>query len=119
MEHDPRQQFADLMASVMANAVRTAIEYDDNNGMLKPAVEFIQKALNTDAHIAYNLDPLDGDMAVYIAPYDTTQIDPMFETDAVMLSDIISSEAGCAEDENAFWVALEAAITLAKKKVVR
>jgi len=119
MGHDPRQQFADLMARVMSSAVRTAIEYDDNNDMLKPAVEYIQKALNTSAHIAYNLDPLDEDMAVYIAPYDINEIDPMFETDAVMLSDIIASEAGRAEDENAFWVALEAAITLAKKKVVR
>ena len=119
MDTTPRQQFADLMARIVTSAVQTAIEYDDNNDILKPAIEYVRKAINNDGHIAYKLDPVDGDMAVYVAPYDEGHIDPMFETDAVMLSDILAPLAGYADDEAVFWSAVDAAVASAKKKVVR
>jgi hypothetical protein len=79
----------------------------------------LKAAFNADGAAAYQLDPVENDIALHVAPCEGGDLDPVFVSDAVMLSDVMAAHAGYADDEAAFWVAVDAAVALAKKKVVR
>ena len=117
MDTTSRQQFADMMADVIARAVRSKIECDVDGHMLRPAIDFLREAINESAEMAYNFEARDGVMCVYLAPYGEGIDDPMFQTNDVKLSDILLRDAECADDIDAFWASIDNAIAEAKQKV--
>lgn len=116
MENTAQRQFADTMAAIMSSAVRCAIEYDENNNFLAPAIEYVCGAISADGSLAYSVDPSEEGMMVHIKPCDRDSLDPMFSTVPVLLSDILTYEAEIADDEDVFWACLDAAVALAKQK---
>lgn len=118
-DYTPCQQFADVMADVVASAVRTAIEHNDGGHMLRPAIDFLREAINENADMAYNFEARAGVMCVYLAPYGADGDDTMFRTKDVKLSDILLRDAECVDDIDAFWASIDSAIAEAKQKVGR
>ena len=116
MNETAREQFAQILANLVGSAVKTAVRYDEGDHLVRPAVGLLKAAFDADGPHAYHLNPLDGDIAVHVAPCEDGDLDPVFETNTVMLSDVMAAHAGYANDETAFWAAVEAAVALAKKK---
>jgi hypothetical protein len=116
MTETPREQFAQILANLVSSAVKTAVAYDDGGHVVQPAVVLLKAAFDADGPHAYQLNPVDGDMALHVAPCEEGDLDPVFVSGAVMLSDVMASHAGYADDETEFWAAIEAAVALAKKK---
>jgi hypothetical protein len=119
MTKNPRDQFAEVLARIVSSAVKTAVEYDDGNHVLRPAVQLVQAIIDGDGYSAYTMDLEGRDLVLNIAPCDDGAFDPMFVSKPVKLSDVIANQADTSDDPDAFWVALDAAVASAKKKVAR
>lgn len=120
MDMTPREQFAQTLANLVSSAVKTAVEYDDGDHIIRPAVDLLKATFDDSGRRAYDLTPWFGnDVAVQIALCERGALDPLLVTNEVMLSDILAAHAGYADDEAAFWVAVDAAVASAKKKVDR